>query len=282
MLRKHSMGVLSRYQSSAAQEDLVHVMIDDSVATLTMNRKPVNSLSLEMCESISSKIKKLEKDSNVKSLILASSNPSIFSAGLDLKELYNPEPMRLDRFWKSFQQLFIDLYGTRLATIAAIEGHAPAAGCMLALSCDYRVMCSDESFSIGLNESRFGIVAPPWLGQLMIRTIGFRRGEMALSMGTLFNPSEALGIGLIDLVVDRESVVESSQETAKRWAKIPPHARIATKKLIRDQYILELQEKRKDDLEYFTSFVLNSEVQKNLGLYLESLSKKHMPRQSKP
>lgn len=260
-----------------ASEDLVKITVQESVATLTMNRKPVNSLSLEMCSAMSSAIKEIEKDTKVQSLVLSSSNPSIFSAGLDMKEMHNPDHDRLNEFWTSFQQLFLDLYGSRLATIAAIEGHAPAAGCMLALSCDYRVMCADESFSIGLNEAKFGIAAPSWLGQLMLRTIGFRQGEMALALGTLFNSNDALAVGLVDLTVDRELVLESSYEVAKRWGKIPPHARVATKKLARGQYIDELMGRRKEDLDFFTSFVLSDKVQASLGLYLESLSKKHKP-----
>lgn len=263
---------------STASEDLVKISVEESVATLTMNRRPVNSLSLEMCLAMSSAIKDIEQNSKVQSLVLSSSNPSIFSAGLDMKEMYNPDHDRLNEFWTSFQQLFIDLYGSRLATIAAIEGHAPAAGCMLALSCDYRVMCADDSFSIGLNEAKFGIAAPSWLGELMLRTIGFRQGEMALALGTLFNPNEALGVGLVDLTVDRELVLESSYEIARRWGKIPPHARVATKQLARGQYISDLKDKRKEDLDYFTSFVLTDKVQTSLGFYLESLSKRQKSR----
>jgi hypothetical protein len=72
-------------------------------------------------------------------------------------------------------------------------------------------------------------------------------------------------------------VLESSYEVAKRWGKIPPHARVATKKLARGQYIDDLMGRRKEDLDFFTSFVLSDKVQASLGLYLESLSKKHKP-----
>jgi 3,2-trans-enoyl-CoA isomerase len=66
-------------------------------------------------------------------MVLCSSLETIFCAGLDLTELYKPDADRLPKFWESTQQVYIDLYGSRLATVAAIAGHAPAAGCMLAL-----------------------------------------------------------------------------------------------------------------------------------------------------
>jgi 3,2-trans-enoyl-CoA isomerase len=203
-------------------------------------------------------------------LILSSSLSSIFSAGLDLTELYQPDPVRLPQFWKSFQQVYLDLYGSRLATIAAMNGHAPAAGCMLALSCDYRIMSAG---SIGLNESKLGIVAPPWLGQQYIDTIGHRQAELALSLGTLFNPQEALGIGLVDEVV-ADNVVEAAKQKAVEWVRIPPQARSAVKELTRGRQIERLLANRDQDIEHFCSFVSHEKVQRNLGQYLEQMAKR--------
>jgi len=230
------------------------------------------------CKAISAAIKDVESNTKVQSLVLASSNPPTLSAGLDLNELYNPDPERLTDFWSSFQQVFLDLYGSRLAVIGAVTGNAPAAGCMLALSCDYRIMTTSPPEKrpplIGLNEARFGIVAPPFLGDLMMRTIGHRQGELAISKGTLFTPEEALKIGLVDELIPFDNVLEKSKDTALEWAQIPPHARLASKMLARKKYLNELTATRKDDVENFKSFVLNDQVQLNLGAYLESLKKK--------
>ena len=127
-------------------------------------------------EAICSSIKNVEANPKIQSVVLASSNPTIFSAGLDITELVTPDKDRLPKFWNSLQQVYIDLYGSRLATVAAIQGHAPAAGCFLAMACDYRVMFAGSINSetkkkhvptIGLNETQLGIAAPPWMGQLL-------------------------------------------------------------------------------------------------------------------
>ena len=47
--------------------------------------------------------------------------------------------------------------------IAAINGAAPAGGCQIAMSCDYRIMAQHPKFNIGLNETKLGIVAPTWV-----------------------------------------------------------------------------------------------------------------------
>lgn len=266
------------------------------VATLIMNRPPVNSLSLEMCQAISNAIKELESKPKIQGIVLASSSPSTFSAGLDLTELYqggknsnqdveNP-PQRLIDFWTSFQQLYLDLYGTRLATVAAIQGHAPAAGCMLALACDYRMMESNSQakrkIKIGLNEAQFGISAPPFLGQLLLRTIGQVKGEQALALGTLFNPNDALAIGLVDRVVhvdnggdsEKEDLLNEAKAVAKLWANMPPPARVASKMLARKEFLDDLISSREEDLNHFCNFVLHDGIQAGLGAYLASLKKK--------
>ena len=244
--------------------------------------------------SLSKAIKTAEQDSSIQSLVLQSSNPSVFSAGLDLMELHQPNTDRLEEFWSAFQQLYLDLYGSRLACIAAIQGHAPAAGCMLALSCDYRIMVGSDSTRssssssssetetgkkgpmIGLNESQLGIVAPPWLAQQMMDTIGIRRAELAMSLGKLYSPEEALAIQLVDEVVptNKELVLEHAVEAALQWGKIPPVARVANKMLVRKKRMDHMIATRKEDLGDFCSFVTTDEVQKSLSMYLEMLAKK--------
>lgn len=78
-------------------------------------------------------------------------------SGLDLQEIIKPDPEKVRAFWHSMQELWLTLYASPLTTVASINGAAPAAGCLLAMSCDYRVMAPD--FVIGLNETRFGTAA---------------------------------------------------------------------------------------------------------------------------
>lgn len=257
---------------------------NSKVASLILNRPPVNSLSMEMCTAISSAIQSVEQSNpHIEAIVVSSSNPTVFSAGLDLQELYNPESQRLDDFWTSFQQLFLDLYGSRLATIAAIEGHALAGGCMLAMACDYRIMsCPSEhehappsaSATIGLNEAKFGIVAPAFMGQLMIQTIGFRQAEKALSLGTIFTPKEAMHIGLVDQLMPQHAVLDTCHTVAQEWAKIPRKARVASKYLARQTLLDAFTQSRQQDLQFFKDYIRTEAVQQGLGRYLESMKRK--------
>lgn len=259
--------------------------------------------------ALCSSIKSIEANPRIQSVILASSNPRIFSAGLDLAELVAPDADRLPRFWNSLQQVFVDLYGSRLATVAAIGGHAPAAGCFLALACDHRIMSAGDTGegappppAIGFNETRLGIAAPPWMGKMLVRTIGWRRAELALALGTLFPPDEALGIGLVDAVVPPRTSTSADEADDDAWldllpsairgrasdpallrkayaqasiyAKIPHQARVASKLVTREEHIHDMIAKRENDTDHFCEFVTQEAVQRILKGYVESMKKK--------
>lgn len=145
--------------SASRSEALVTVNKSGPVATLTLDRAPANSLSLELIHSIHGALHDIENDGTTRGLIISSSNPKIFCAGLEFDELEDPDPARLVEFWTSLQTMCADLFETRLATVCAMEGHAPAGGCVLALSTDYRVMSSAKVMT-GLNEVQVSPAVP--------------------------------------------------------------------------------------------------------------------------
>ena len=53
--------------------------------------------------------------------VLFQSNNKVFCAGLDIMEMYKPQPDRLAEFWRTLQGVWLGLYGSRLATVAAIN-----------------------------------------------------------------------------------------------------------------------------------------------------------------
>lgn len=85
-----------------------------------MARAPVNSLNLELINELK---KALEDslDKNSKGIILTSSLPTVFSAGLDIMEMYKPDMKRCAEFWHSLQELWLTLYGLSVPVAAAIN-----------------------------------------------------------------------------------------------------------------------------------------------------------------
>ena len=97
---------------------------------------------------------------------------------------YKPKQADLKEYYTAFQNLFLAVYGTRLATICALDGHALGGGCILALMFDSRVM--QDGARIGMNEAEFGLAAPNWAMSLLRNTVGQRAAEKALSTGMVF------------------------------------------------------------------------------------------------
>lgn len=264
----------SQIQSTASLSSLVKLEEKQGYAVVSMQKPPVNSLSLEMIQALSQSLSELEKN-KCKGIILTSACPGIFSAGLDIREMYQPTDERLSQFWSSLQTLWLQLYGSKMATVALINGHAPAGGCLLAICCDSRIMLNGKS-KIGLNETKLGIVAPSWFKDTFVNTIGVRQSERALQLGSLFNPEEALKIGLVDkLVPDMETANVVAEAELKEFLQIPAMARYLSKMKIREAALKGLAETREADLNQFVNFAKTDAVQKGLGLYLQSLAKKN-------
>lgn len=237
-----------------------------------------------MTESIA----ELEKDENVFGMILTSSNPKIFSAGLDIKEMYKPDKKRLAAFWKSLQQLFLKLYVSPLITIAAVEGQSPAGGCLMAMSCDYRIMSNAQHVKMGLNETQLGIVAPFWFKDVLVNTIGHRQAEKMLMLGEQYSGKEAIKYGLVDEIVSQEKVLETAEAEMLKWLKIPgwfttcyliygrciDRARSITKYEIRESTYLNLKNRVEEDLSIFEKLILSENAQNTMGKYLAMLQSK--------
>ncbi|XP_023293353.2 enoyl-CoA delta isomerase 1, mitochondrial [Lucilia cuprina] len=265
---------LLRCMSSASAGKLTTVEVNDKtgVAVLTMNRPPVNGLNLELLRDIHNSIEEIESNKS-RGLILTSSSSTIFSAGLDIMEMYKPNQDRLKEFWTTLQDTWLALYGSSVPTAAAINGHSPAGGCLLATSCEYRVML--PNYTIGLNETKLGIVAPKWFMYAFCNVLPRRVAELALTQGKMFSSEEALKAGLVDeLAQTKEEALAKCEQFFGTFAKTNPFARAMTKQQFRSKDLQQFEDERAQDLEAFIFFINQPNVQKGLGLYLESLKKK--------
>lgn len=267
-----------RYLSTEAPLTVLEPVDELAPATriLRLTKPPVNSMNLELLQSICASIAEAEADKACRAVVLASARPGVFSAGLEITEMCHPEPERLRSFWWSVQELFLKLSTSRVATVAAIEGHSPAGGCLMALSCDWRVMSTadpvkQKPFTIGLNETKLGIVAPFWFADTFKYVIGERQADILLQTGALVTAEHAAGIGLVDEATAHDQVMSAAAAKVKELLSVPDRARHQTKMLQRGPVADRLLEKREADIEAFTSFVLSPPVQASLDKYMEAL-----------
>jgi 3,2-trans-enoyl-CoA isomerase len=164
--------------------------------------------------------------------LVLSGAPGIFSAGLDLPFLLTLDRAGIRAMWRNLYALMRGLAVSPLPVVAAITGHSPAGGAVLALFCDARVMAGGD-FRIGLNEVRVGLPLPPVILAAMRRLVGPRHAERMCVTGALVSPAEAARIGLVDEVVPPDQVVERAVAIAAEMAALPRTAMAETRRLAR-------------------------------------------------
>ncbi|PSN34686.1 Enoyl-CoA delta isomerase 1 [Blattella germanica] len=154
------------------------------------------------------------------------------------------------------------------------SGHSPAGGCLLALSCEYRVMVGPK-YTIGLNETQLGIVAPKWFEYTMSNVIPKRQTELALTFGRMFSSEEAHKLGLVDeLAVDKADAIAKAETFLSGMSKIPAAARNFSKLTCRQEPLEWMKRNKEKDLQQFLGLVSAPAVQRGLELYMQSLKKK--------
>lgn len=198
----------------------------------------------------------------------------MFSSGLDFNQTLNPTKESIYAYWFWFQESWLKLYGASFPTVALINGHAIAGGCVYALACEYRVML--PNFLNGLNEAPVGIVPPEFVNETVEKVLGPRQTELALTVGQLYTTEEALKIGLIDEIGNDEKDARMRCETfLKKFSKTPPIPRSLTKRILRQKTLslLSNPENRIIDTRTFCDYILLPSTQNDLRNYFTTLKK---------
>ena len=133
-----------------------------------------------------------------------------FSAGLNLKELHALEGEAMFEFLKLLERAVAALYLYPGPTVALVNGHAIAGGCVLTLACDHRVAAANPKMKIGLNEVALGMRFPPRILAMVKQRVPQQFHTPVLLGAGLFDPAGALRLGLIDEVAeDARAVAEA-------------------------------------------------------------------------
>lgn len=248
----------------------VHIEQQGGVHVVRLARAPVNAVEGDLCLDLMEALDALEADPDVQGFILAG-RPGVFSAGLDLRKLYPLDPDGMRAFWRIFHATFRRLWATPLVTVAAIEGHAPAGGCVLTLACDHRVMAQGD-FRIGLNEVAVGIPVPRWLAEVAVSVMGRSHAERALSVGALAEPAEALRLGFVHEVLPPDAVMARCRQELALRLNAPDGARRGTKKALRASLLESMQAREPGDEDALIAGWFSPECREVMGAMVARLS----------
>lgn len=193
----------------------IKVTIKDHLSLITLDRGKSNALNREMITELNDILTNISSDPNIAGVIITGKDP-FFSAGLDLIELYNYNEEEAESFWHLFLKFIANITAFKKPMVAAINGHSPAGGCVIALACDYRVM-AEGKYIIGLNEVPVGIIVPNSIFNLYSFWIGSANASRSLLEGKLFTPEEALQVGLVDELVNPASIITAAERRIRKY-----------------------------------------------------------------
>ncbi|MEH6304916.1 enoyl-CoA hydratase-related protein [Olivibacter sp. CPCC 100613] len=209
--------------------------VREQVAHIMLNRGSSNALHAEMVAELKDVLDMVMNDERIGGIILYGKE-GFFSAGLDLISLYNYDEKQIRAFWYQFLDLVKTFVSFSKPAIAAIGGHSPAGGCVLALCCDYRIMAEGD-FIIGLNEVPVGIIVPESIFALYSLWIGKAKAYRYLLTGELLQPQRALEEGLIDELVPINQLHTKVDKQMKRYLNFNWNTWQQSKKELRKELI---------------------------------------------
>lgn len=216
--------------------ELVRVQLGDGagdepvgVATIWLNRPPMNALNQQVQEELRAAVARLSTDDAVRAVVIYGGE-KVFAAGADVKEFAEMSHADMVRDAQRLSSSVDALARLPKPVIAAVTGYALGGGCELALAADFRVSADDAQW--GQPEILLGVIPGCGGTQRLPRLIGPAKAKDLIYTGRFVPADEALEIGLVDVVVPAAEVYPTAVKLAAKFAGGPALALRAAKAAI--------------------------------------------------
>ena len=195
------------------------VEVTDHVKTITLNRPgQFNALNQQLLLELTQEIMKTKSEKHCRALIMTGAG-NHFAAGADLKGIADMDADAFQSYIHLFQELLWQLENLPILTVAAVKGYAYGGGCELSLACDFRFASPDAKFA--LPEIKLGLIPGAGGTYRLPKLIGLSRAKMMLYTGEPVSADEAFRMGLVDRVIDGESLASETAAFCKKIAQQP-------------------------------------------------------------
>jgi enoyl-CoA hydratase len=202
------------------KKELIHYRVENGVAIFEMDDPPANTYTYQMMLQLDEAILRARMDDNVHVLLLRGAGEKFFSAGASIPMLAKADPQFKYYFCLHANETLNRLEETPKLVIAALNGHTVGGGLEIALACDIRIARQDSG-KIGLPEVNLGVLPGTGGTQRLTRLIGRSRAVELIATGRTFSFDEALEMGMVHYVYDRDTYWDDVMAYAQQF--VPPN-----------------------------------------------------------
>jgi enoyl-CoA hydratase / 3-hydroxyacyl-CoA dehydrogenase len=235
---------------------------EDGVAIAWLANGQMNSISPQVAGDLA-KVWAQAKASGVRALVIASSNPMLYSAGADIKAFTTMDAAAGEALIHETHALFKGLGSDGIATIAAVNGLAFGGGCELSMACDVRIAARSALF--GQPEIKLGII--PGFGgtQRLPRLVGANKALEMNLVGDPMGAEEAFEFGLVNRVVEDHELLDTALSWARKLAQAAP---LALEQIKRVSAAGELDKGIEDEKRAFAEVFASEDAKEGIAAFL--------------
>jgi enoyl-CoA hydratase/carnithine racemase len=190
---------------------------DGDVAIVRLEAGRANAMNLDFLGRLEALV---GEAASAKAVVLTGQD-KFFAAGLDLPSIIDLDRGALRAFMRRFDEAMLKVFELPVPVVAAINGHAVAGGYVLALQADLRIAVDRDGVRIGLNEAQIGLGLPPIVIEPLRAQLPPTSLPRVALLGELFNPREALAVGLVHDLACEGEVVQKALFRAQALAGLP-------------------------------------------------------------
>ena len=207
---------------------MIHRENHDGIAVLRIEHGKANTLDLELCNAL---VEAFEDAGEARAVVLTGTG-RIFSAGVDLFRVLEGGTSYIDAFVPAMCRAFERIFVHPAPVVAAANGHAIAGGCLLVAASDQRLMVQGSA-RIGIPELQVGVPFPPIALEIMRFATPPQHFQSIVCRAETYEPAAALGLGLLDEVVEIGELLDHALAGAERLASVHRESFAITKREIR-------------------------------------------------
>jgi len=238
------------------------------IATIKINRpKVLNALNEETIKELTKAVEELEQDKKTKVAILTGEGDKAFIAGADISAMSKMTTQEAKKFAELGHNMLFKIENSRLPFIAAINGYALGGGCETLMACD--IVIAGKSAKIGQPEINLGI--HPGFGgtQRLPRLVGRMKAKELLLTGRNIDAEEAQRIGLVNMVVDDDKLIETAEKIAGKIASKSSFQTDFIKSLVNKGMDVDLPSACELEISKFSSSFSTHDQKEGMKAFLE-------------